>query len=84
MLKTNTKVTKRVNKNLMSFVNDFRNKMKPNVSKNHFPEVTYGDKKLGIDNRGLLYDKKTLRILHKDEAFEVYRYFYHQYINKQT
>lgn len=50
--------------------------MKPDIYNNIYPEVKYKDKVLGIDNKGLLYDKNTLKFLSKEEAFEAYRYFY--------
>ncbi len=78
LLKANTIVTKQVDKNLMTFVRDFRRKMKPDIRKNYFPDLNYKDMKLGIDNRGLLYDKNTLKILPREMAFKVYRYFYEQ------
>ena len=79
LLKENSKTTKRVDKNLMEFVDEFRAKMKPDVESGNYPEVNYMGKRLGVDNRGLLYDKDTLRLLSRSEAFKAYKYFFQRY-----
>jgi len=40
-------------------------------------------KRLGVDNRGLLYDKDTLRLLSRSEAFKAYKYFFQKYSKNQ-
>ena len=79
LLKKNSKTTKKVDKNLMEFVNEFRAKMRPDVERGNYPEVNYKGKRLGIDNRGLLYNKDNLRLLSRSEAFETYKYFFQKY-----
>ncbi len=79
LLKENSKTTKKVDKNLMEFVNEFRAKMKPDIESGNYPEVNYMGKRLGVDNRGLLYNKDTLRLLSRAEAFEAYKYFFQKY-----
>ena len=83
LLKENSKTTKKVDKNLMEFVNEFRAKMKPDIESGNYPEVNYMGKRLGVDNRGLLYDKDTLRLLSRSEAFKAYKYFFQKYNENQ-
>jgi len=74
--------TSNSNQDFYNFVNKFRLSMKADTVKNIYPTFYYNDRKLGIDFKGLLYDKKTLHILPRDEAFKVYRYAYEQQQNK--
>jgi len=68
-LLNNTKESKK-SLALNSFIKEFRISMKAN-SKN---TLLYAGKELGVNFKGLLYDKSNSRILPKDQAFEVYKY----------
>ncbi len=62
------------NSSLSNFINEFRVSMKTDTINNIEPTFIYQDKKLGINKRGLLYDKNSMRILPRAEAFKVYKY----------
>jgi len=61
---------------LYQFIKGFRLSMRANTLKNIYPTFEYHERKLGIDFKGLLYDKKTTRILPREEAYRVYKYAY--------
>lgn len=67
---------KKVDKNFMEFVNEFREKMRADTIKSIYPEIEHNGKILGVTFKGYLYDKKTLKILPKLEAFDIYRELY--------
>ena len=50
------------------FVNSFRKSMMPNVQNN--------EQRLGVNFKGLLYDKESSYLLSRAEAINVYRYLY--------
>lgn len=82
LLSQNHEKTKKVDKSMMEFVKLFRENLKPNTSANIYPEVIYQEKVLGVNHKGLLYDKSTLQLLSTSEAFEVYGYFYKKHLNE--
>jgi len=59
-----------------AFVQAFRKRLQPDTQANAYPTYYYQTKRLGIDKRGLLYDKDTLRTLSTPEAYAVYRFAY--------
>ncbi len=61
---------------LYAFIKEFRDKMKADTANNNYPTFNYRGKKLGVDFKGLLYDKETTRTLRREEAFKIYRYAY--------
>ena len=58
------------------FVNSFRKSMMPNVQNNVYPEIQYNEQRLGVNFKGLLYDKESSYLLSRAEAINVYRYLY--------
>ncbi len=76
LLQKQQKTVRKIDKNYYEFVKIFRNSMKADVANNIYPTFYYKGKKLGVDFKGLLYDKDTQRPITKDEAFEAYRYAY--------
>ncbi len=61
---------------LYAFIKEFRDSMKADTANNTYPTFEYQGKKLGVDFKGLLYDKETTKILRREEAFKVYQYAY--------
>jgi len=59
-----------------TFVTRLRGKMRANVDKNYYPSIKIDGMELGIDFKGLLYDRKTNRTLPRTLAFEVYHKLY--------
>lgn len=59
-----------------NFVKQFRINLSPDLQNNIYPTYHYKNQKLGIDIKGLLYDKETTRTLLKYEAFDAYRFAY--------
>lgn len=59
-----------------AFVQSFREEMKANITKGVYPTFVYAGKRLGVDFKGLLYDKESSKLLSRYEAFKVYRYAY--------
>ena len=57
---------------LYDFIKVFRTSMKADDTKTFI----YKNRKLGVNDRGLLYDKYTQKLLSRNEAFSVYRYAY--------
>ena len=82
LLSSNYKKTSKIDISLKEFVAEFRKKMQPNTNINHYPEVEYKGRVLGVNFKGLLYDKATSNLITTQEAFEVYRYFYNEHLNK--
>lgn len=70
-----TQITK-IDNNFYDFVKKFRISMRADIVNNVYPTFTYMGRDLGVDFKGLLYDKKTSKILPKNEAFKIYRYAY--------
>ena len=64
------------------FVTKLRGKMRANVEKNYYPSIKIDGMKLGIDFKGLLYDRKTHRTLPRALAFEVYHKLYDHHLIK--
>lgn len=60
------------------FIKRFRREMRASIDDNLYPTFDYKGRRLGIDFKGLLYDKSTSRIIPKKEAFEIYRFAYEQ------
>jgi len=65
-----------------SFVTKLRGKMKANVEKNYYPRIRIDGMELGIDFKGLLYDRKTNRTIPRALAFDVYHKLYDQHCVK--
>ncbi len=82
ILLKNYKKTKNLDISMRKFVSEFRERLKPDVENDHYPEVEYNGRRLGVNFKGLLYDKETLRLLSTSEAFEVYRHFYREHLEK--
>jgi len=57
---------------LYEFIKVFRTSMKADDTKTFI----YKNRRLGVNDKGLLYDKYTKKLLSKNEAFSVYRYAY--------
>jgi len=76
LLKEQKESTNKVDTDYYNFVKEFRNIMKADITNNIYPTFHYQGKKLGVDFKGLLYDKQTQKYLSKTEAFQVYRYAY--------
>ena len=70
------KKTKRLPRDYYNFVNEFRNKFKEDPINGKYPEFKFNGKVLAINERGLLYNKETNRILSTNEAFRVYEALY--------
>lgn len=66
------------------FVAQFRKDMQPNTNTNHYPEVMVDGRRIGVDFKGLLYDKKTSKLLSRQEAFRIYRLLYSEHRFKKT
>lgn len=62
------------------FVTKLRGKMKANTEKNYYPTIRIDGMELGIDFKGLLYDKNTQRNLARELAFDVYHRLYDQHL----
>jgi len=69
---------KKQDNNFYDFIRNFRNSMKADGVNNTYPTYYYRNKKIGVDFKGLLYDKMNSKLLSKSEAFKVYRYAYNQ------
>ncbi len=82
LLKSNNKITTNIDNSMRNFVANFRDKLKPNTQKNIYPEVEYFGRVLGVNYRGLLYDKSTSSLITTAEAFEVYKYFYNKHLQE--
>lgn len=65
-----------------SFVTTLRERMQANTKKKHYPTIDIEGMKLGIDFKGLLYDKHTNRNLPRELAFEVYHTLYDKHLVK--
>jgi calcineurin-like phosphoesterase family protein len=74
--KQKDKTKENISQDFYSFIQKFRSSMKADVLNNKYPTFYYKNKRLGVDFKGLLYDKETSKILSKDEAYAVYRYAY--------
>jgi len=84
LLSSNYQKTSRIDISLKEFVADFRKNLQPNINTNYYPEVEYKGRVLGVNFKGLLYDKSTLNLITTQEAFEVYRYFYNKHLNENS
>lgn len=84
LLCSNYEKTKKIDSSLMSFVAQFRKNLQPNIDKNIYPEVQYNGRILGVNFKGLLYDKNTLKLISREEAFEAYRYFYNEHLKENS
>lgn len=74
----NSKNTNKPSQNFYNFIKEFRISMRADTIQNIYPTFVYNNRMLGVDFKGLLYDKSTSRHLSKDEAYTVYRYAYDQ------
>jgi len=50
--------------------------MKADVINNIYPTFYYQGEKYGVDFKGLLYNKDTLKIVSKDKAYQIYKHAY--------
>lgn len=62
---------------MYQFVKDLRISLKADTINNIYPEIDYHGTMLGVNFKGLLYEKKDLRVLSKYEALKAYEYFFH-------
>ena len=58
------------------FVEALREKLYADIDKGIYPEISYDGRKLGVDAKGMIYDKSTQHLLPTYEAFEVYDFLY--------
>jgi len=72
----------RISKEFYQFIKDFRKSMQPLPQNDFYPTYTYKGKKLGIDFKGLLYDKTTTNYISRAEAYEVYEFAYKEHVTK--
>ena len=70
------KKTKKLPKDYYDFVNEFRSKFKEEPINGKYPEFRFNGKLLAINEKGLLYNKQTKRILSTNEAFSVFEALY--------
>lgn len=61
------------------FVKNLRSTLMPNPMTGDYPEVMCDGRRLGITNKGLLYDKSTGNTLERTEAFNAYKSLYNQH-----
>jgi len=66
-------------KEYFEFVRQFRLDMKEDRINGIFPEIEFEGLRLGINDRGFLYNKDTGKILPRYKAFEIYEKLYYQY-----
>jgi len=71
-----------ISKEFYQFIKDFRKSMQPSPQNDFYPTYTYKGKKLGIDFKGLLYDKATTNYISRAEAYEVYEFAYKEHITQ--
>ncbi|WP_151899671.1 hypothetical protein [Sulfurimonas hydrogeniphila] len=76
-------IHKSSNKEFYDFIDRFRKKMKADVVNKIYPTFEYNGKNIGIDFKGLLYDKKDLKLLSRSEAYMVYKYAYNMEKNNK-
>lgn len=76
LLKEQKTTINKIDKNYYEFIKSFRRSMRADVANNIYPTFNYNGRRLGVDFKGLLYDKETKRTIPKHEAFEAYRYAY--------
>jgi len=72
------KQTSKKESEFYDFLREFRKALQADSHKEIYPEIEYKNRKLGIDVKGLLYDKESLDTLTKQEAYKVYEYFYQE------
>lgn len=75
---------KNLPKEYFDFVRKFREDMKEDHINHIYPEISFEGMRLGVNQRGLLYNKDTNSLLPRYKAFEVYEKLYRHYtINKR-
>lgn len=65
-----------IDRDYYTFVNLFRSKMKPDTDNGIYPEVVYNGTRLGVNFKGLLYNKTTSETIGREDAFKIYHYLY--------
>ena len=60
------------------FVENFKEKMKEDVINGKYSEIEFEGMRLGVNQRGLLYDKDTNQILPKYKAFDILEKLYNE------
>lgn len=78
-IKTLLKKEKQVkiyNSQYYDFIKEFRKSMQANIQNNYYPEIEHKGKKIGVNFKGLLYDKESSKLLSTSEAYEVYKKLY--------
>jgi hypothetical protein len=79
-LNRETREKRKLNKAYYKFYYEFREKMRERPREGYYPEFEIDGKVYAINTRGLMYNKKSGKILSKKEAFEIYeRIFYDGY-----
>lgn len=72
----NPRRNKYKNKDYFTFVDELRKKLQADTEKEIYPELDYQGKRIGVNFKGFLYDKSTIKNVTSQEAFAIYEYFY--------
>lgn len=75
----NRQYKKALPKEYYDFVKSFRNEMREDERRGVYPEIEFEGFRLGVNKKGLLYDKDTNHILPTFKAFEIYEKLYKEY-----
>jgi hypothetical protein len=67
---------KKLDKDFFRFLKEFRAAMYADTQTNRYPKINYGNRVLGVNFDGLLYDIKSSNLLTTKEAFLVYGHLY--------
>jgi len=71
---------RRLNKAYYKFYYEFRERMREREREGYFPEFEIEGRIYAINKNGLMYDKKSGKLLSKKEAFKIYeKIFYEGY-----
>ncbi len=71
---------RRLNKAYYKFYYEFRERMREREREGYFPEFEIEGRVYAINKNGLMYDKKSGKLLSKNEAFKIYeKIFYEGY-----
>ena len=73
---TNPTPSRSKSREYFRFVQTLRERLRADTTQDVYPELHYQNKRIGVNFKGLLYDKLTSKIVPKVEAFEIYDYFY--------
>ncbi len=76
LLSTRYKARRKKDGQYYRFVEELRGRLYADVERGVYPEIAYRGRRLGVDAKGMVYDKSTQHILPTYEAFEVYDFLY--------